>query len=272
MTKFSAATILSGAGQVYRGAGLQGSSTDFKTTDNLQATTRPGATDDANSGYHIGSFWFNSTMGQLFICRVATASAAIWDQISTGGISRTSYPSGNYVLPLGAASTVTTPGQQNTIVFAPITSLGRVSYQKAGLYVVTTSAINAQIAFYNSTADGSRPTGAPIKNTGNISLNSAAAQLVAWNGGGNLDLEPGTRYWVGINFSNTTSTVLSFITSWPQPEIGSATLANLHNGNSPIRYITVSQTFGTWPTLAPGTFTEVGTSNSDQPMLICQYA
>lgn len=45
---------------------------------NLGASTDPGATDDTNSGYAVGSRWINTTLDKEFVCLDATASAAVW--------------------------------------------------------------------------------------------------------------------------------------------------------------------------------------------------
>lgn len=56
-------------------------------TDNYAATRDPGATDDSNAGYGRGSNWENATASpkRMFICTDATATAAVWIQVSGGG-------------------------------------------------------------------------------------------------------------------------------------------------------------------------------------------
>lgn len=47
----------------------------------LDATANPTTTDDAGSGYAVGSLWVNVTADYSFICVDATASAAVWQTI-----------------------------------------------------------------------------------------------------------------------------------------------------------------------------------------------
>jgi hypothetical protein len=48
--------------------------------DNLSASVNPSATDDSAAGYALGSRWFNTTAGTVWICIDGTASAAVWIQ------------------------------------------------------------------------------------------------------------------------------------------------------------------------------------------------
>ena len=45
------------------------------------ATVDPTATDDSESGYLVGSHWFNDTTKGLFVCTDNTATAAVWEQV-----------------------------------------------------------------------------------------------------------------------------------------------------------------------------------------------
>lgn len=45
---------------------------------NLTATTVPGAFDDTNAGYSVGSAWFIPASSRLFVCTSAAAGAATW--------------------------------------------------------------------------------------------------------------------------------------------------------------------------------------------------
>lgn len=49
---------------------------------NLGASTNPGATNDANQGYTVGSIWVNTTAGTAWMCVDSTIGAAVWKQIS----------------------------------------------------------------------------------------------------------------------------------------------------------------------------------------------
>jgi hypothetical protein len=60
---------------------------------NLGATTDPGATDDSAAGYGISSVWINVTLDKVWKCVDATAGAAVWKDLSAGGL--TSIDTGN---------------------------------------------------------------------------------------------------------------------------------------------------------------------------------
>jgi len=77
-TKISAATPFTGTGAASRGAARAGSTTAYRTVDNLNATVDPTATDDSTLFYHVGSMWLRPATGEMWVCTDATASAAVW--------------------------------------------------------------------------------------------------------------------------------------------------------------------------------------------------
>jgi len=56
--------------------------------DNLTAIIAPTATDDASTGYSVGSTWIDVTANQSYLCVDSTATTAIWNQIG-GAIAST---------------------------------------------------------------------------------------------------------------------------------------------------------------------------------------
>ena len=46
------------------------------------ATSAPGASDDADSGWQVGSVWVNLTTDNVYLCADATAGAAVWRQLN----------------------------------------------------------------------------------------------------------------------------------------------------------------------------------------------
>lgn len=52
--------------------------------DNMSATTDPATSNDSSENYSVGSFWFNSSSGTLFVCQDNTLGSAVWI-IATGG-------------------------------------------------------------------------------------------------------------------------------------------------------------------------------------------
>ena len=51
----------------------------------LDATTAPAVDDDSADGYAVGSFWFDVTGDEAYVCLDATAGAAVWN--SLGGLA-----------------------------------------------------------------------------------------------------------------------------------------------------------------------------------------
>src|SRR6185436_11513417 len=77
-TKISGATPYTGTGAASRGAARAGSTTAYRTVDNLNATVDPTVTDDSTLFYHVGSMWLRPATGEMWVCTDATASAAVW--------------------------------------------------------------------------------------------------------------------------------------------------------------------------------------------------
>ena len=55
-------------------------------TNNLAATTDPGASNDTTQGYSVGSQWINTTTGRVWTCTGAAAGAATWVLDSSGSV------------------------------------------------------------------------------------------------------------------------------------------------------------------------------------------
>ncbi len=53
--------------------------------DNLSATTAPTANEDSGDGYAERSLWIDTTNDKAYICVDATATAAVWIDVSAGG-------------------------------------------------------------------------------------------------------------------------------------------------------------------------------------------
>jgi len=75
-----------------------GATTEIK--DNLTASARPVSTDDSASGYGIRSHWVitsGGNLGEVWLCRDATTSAAVWDQINASGGGSTNLSAVRYL-------------------------------------------------------------------------------------------------------------------------------------------------------------------------------
>ncbi len=51
---------------------------------NLTASAAPGVSDDADDGYSLGSWWFDTLAHKAYVCVSASAGAAIWTQAAGG--------------------------------------------------------------------------------------------------------------------------------------------------------------------------------------------
>lgn len=56
---------------------------------NLDAVTDPGAGDDVDDGYAVGSVWRNNQSDSWFKASVATSGAAVWDPLSVSAMDKT---------------------------------------------------------------------------------------------------------------------------------------------------------------------------------------
>jgi hypothetical protein len=63
-----------------------------EAVDQYIEITDPLVTSDVNGGYVVGDQWLNTTTDTVFICVDNTAGAAVWINISTGGIGRVGHP------------------------------------------------------------------------------------------------------------------------------------------------------------------------------------
>lgn len=50
----------------------------------LDGTAAPGATEDADDGFSVGSIWCDTTNDKAYVCVDATAAAAVWTEITAG--------------------------------------------------------------------------------------------------------------------------------------------------------------------------------------------
>ena len=64
------------AAQIVKGA---------RVKDKMDATVAPGATDDSAAGYAVGSKWVDVSADKAYMCVDATATAAVWTEITQAG-------------------------------------------------------------------------------------------------------------------------------------------------------------------------------------------
>lgn len=197
----SAATVLSAAGAVSRGAGQGGNS--IRVVDNLAATTDPGVSNDNTEGYHAGSQWFNTSAGRMWMCTDATLGAAVWKHMAFGdapwGPSDPDFSDSTIFLTPFVSNTSAGPLVANRIYMIPVSVPRRRTYSTYVLNLTTlagTSIIRMGLYSYNASG---QPT---------AKLDEASATVDASTGTGstgiktlsftsNQDLRPGPHF-IGV--------------------------------------------------------------------------
>ena len=140
---------------------------------NFSASSAPAASDDSALGYSAGSQWYDTTADEIYLCVDATAGAAVWKLLASGGS----------VTAFTAAPTISgteTVGQELTATSGTYTSTGTplVTWQwyadevaiggaTASAYTLTASEEGALITVtqtvqdaYGTASSTSDPTGA----------------------------------------------------------------------------------------------------------------
>ena len=263
--KISARTVLTGTGLISTPVARAGSTTNYRVVHNLSATTNPGVGDDSGDGYHAASMWFRTDTGALFVCLDASLGAAVWRAIGYGEAS--AYIANNWYLPEGVGPNGGAAPGLDTIRAYPIRVKQRVTISDLqGRLSSGNGAHNAQFAIYAHNPTTGRPTGNALGKTGNLSL--AATGNIA----GTLDVAAvllPSRFvsgWLAVNTSNAAPNFVAVSSNAPTEfaaGIGTATAANIFTSASTmLNHVSVSQTFGTWPDLTSGSFTEVATSTA----------
>lgn len=248
-------------------SGLAGKSAVVQV--NLGATSDPATTNDTTQGYAPGSSWFNKSTGRYFICREATTNAAVWQALQVG--DKQGYIVNNWLLPDGLTALAGTPAAPgvNSIRLFPGRIRERVTINSLGIRVTTLSAGgNVQAAIYANNPTTGRPTGNALASTASMSTTSTG--LV--NSAVSVQLEPGL-YWWATNSDNGTSVLQSVVSAGMLMgmKIGSATQGNALGSGASITGLAVSQTFGTWPDLTAGSFSEQ-VNTASMPALVFKVA
>lgn len=136
-------------------------------------------------------------------------------------------------------------------------SLAPMTVRTLGARISTASAGgNVQLAVYANAASTGQPTGTPLGATASMSTTGTGVISGAPTGG-NFTLPAGV-YWACVNADNSVVAIesgtnsLTYVTAL----IGSATQTNIASaGNLSGYWLTVNQTYGTWPDLTSAAFT-----------------
>lgn len=261
-TKISAASRLTGVGIVKVPAALAGSTTAFALAHNLEATTAPGVGDDSADGYSVGSLWFNSAAGDLYICRVATVGAAVWRKLAPG--HHIGYLASNWYIPPGCGfHSATGANGLNTIRLTPFAVEEEITISDLGARLNAAQASsNIQLAIYGNNPAINEATGNALASTASIPT-TTGAQWVSAALGANVAIKPGLAYWLASNSDNasTTFALVGVLISPLTSLMGRPALSELGGNTFGQNSLSIAQTFGTWPDLTAAAFT-VGNGNN----------
>lgn len=173
------------------------------TLNNFAATVPPAVTNDVTQGYVIGSRWFDNTDGVMWLCRSATANAAVW----TPDAAHPGYITGRYY-PIFGGNTSTNNIAANIIYMMPFIPEFDISVQDMAVWlVVGTGATGAKGAIYANKYSGTgkaRAFGAPLSadNTGQATTATGAKVTFPVTAA----LKKGIAYWCGMKVDSGTPT------------------------------------------------------------------
>lgn len=222
--------------------------------DNLNASTDPTSSDDSTAGFQVGSTWFNSVSGRVWVARNVSVAAAIWTQLANGFDQP--YIANNWYLPdniVVAPQGGVNPGIGSIRLF-PGTIRHRMTIAQLGVRVSTTNAGNVQAAIYANNPATGRPTGNALASTASMSTASAATVTAD----ASVQVEPGL-YWFGTCFDNATAALASISNTsgvGMARLIGSSSPSNIMTSTACLSGVNLAGTFGTWPDLTAASFTE----------------
>ncbi|MDB5584299.1 MAG: hypothetical protein JWR80_9475 [Bradyrhizobium sp.] len=195
--------------------------------------------------------------------RSLTSLVSTWWWLEMSGfntpatVAHPGYVSGRwYCSVLGCTTTSGAAISANSIRLLPFIITKPIPVAQLAANVTTSSAAgNFQLAIYAHNATTGRPTGTALCSTANMSTASVAAVSAAVT---QVTLPPGI-YWGAVNQDNAVAAYVSLANTAPLAGnlIGSATLATVSGATALVSlFLTVAQTFGTWPDLTSGSFAE----------------
>lgn len=157
---------------------------------NNVATTDPTVANDNTQGYSVGSQWFNSTTGILFICTSTSTGAAVWvpEGLRGGGV-----PSGADLLNDNYNAGTNSSALGQTYGLLPFVIEKRQAFSALGFWLVTASTAGglARMALYTSVG-GVPDALVSGSDTGDIATDTGAGTLK--QGAISVTLNPGL-YW-----------------------------------------------------------------------------
>jgi hypothetical protein len=178
-----------------------------------------------------------------------------------GGTSFAGYAVNNWICPVAGTVAAGVAMIPSTIYLFPFVLSRSITVGALGARVTTALASsNVQFAIYGTTAG--EPSGAPIATTTSSPGLSAGTTGVISETVTNFNLSGGVLYWMAANSDSAVALQhISGASNYSVTIIGAPTLSQVSSaaGSSNISR-QVSQTFGTWPTLATGATTVVSAS------------
>lgn len=178
--------------------------------DNHTATADPATTDDATTGYAQGSLWYNTANGMVFVCRDATATAAVWHRVAMYDVPT---PAGSDQFPDHFTGDNLSSALSATAGYQPFTVSRRQAFSQLSWWQVTASGVGGlcRTALYSST------NGLPDALVANT--DSGAIDVVTATGSitkvgaftGSVTLNPGLYWgWFAYNGTGGSMTVRRF--------------------------------------------------------------
>lgn len=110
----------------------------------LNGTAAPGVGDDSDDGYEVGSIWADVTADKAYMCLDATVGAAVWTEITQGGISNLNGLAGStqtFAVDAGATLGWTSASTTHTL------NLPNATLTQRGLVSTTTQEIAGNKSF-----------------------------------------------------------------------------------------------------------------------------
>lgn len=175
--------------------------------NNFSASAAPSATDDSGAGYEAGSLWLWAAVGTMWVCRDATASAAVWTQLAAAVDE--GYEDGRWFFTerVGALTNNTTFG--SSLVFAPFIPRERVTVDQLAVRVNTGQASGAaNLGVYAANAS-KNPTGTPLAYV-SAALDATTSGVKSGALNASVTFEPGSLYYFAFQTNNNSIAMLAF--------------------------------------------------------------
>jgi hypothetical protein len=221
----------------------------------VTSTSDPTVNDDSGAGRSVGQRWVNTATGRSFAARDVTVGAAVWVQEQTS--THPGYVSGRWYGGSGNAALTNTssaPNSTNTY-FLPVFLSSKATITDLAFNVATLGG-NAKLAIYGTDYANMKPTGAALCTSGTVDVSTTGVKSPS------IASCPALQglIWIAQQYDNSATRLVNFATgstyyAWL---LGSATSGNITGAGTTNAFgLSVgSTTFGTMPTLSPGTFTE----------------